>query len=367
MALVQPPLPWHAPARMQDSDSDTTAGIGGRRPPAVDVHTHVEIAAVRDLASQIRLRGSGPGKRNWVPPQSRAHHAAASAAIAAELTDPRARLAAMDRQGIAVQVVSQNLPTPAYWADRRTGQRIARACNEGIAAFVARGGPRFVGLGAVPLQSPRHAVREAEVARSLGLRGLQLPSNVRNRDLGDPCFEPFWEAVEALDMPVVIHPRGFTHDDRLHEFFLWNTIGQPLEEALAMGSLIHNGVMDRYPDLKIVISHGGGYLPYYSGRGDRAFASRPEPRQHIERKPSEYFARFYYDTVIFDQDMLARLVRVAGEDRVMAGSDWPRGEVEDDPVGFVSTAPGLGATAVGKILSSNAMALFGISLPGDGP
>ena len=331
--------------------------------PLIDVHTHIEVAEVKRLASRIKLRGDGPGKRHWVPVQSRAAHATASDSISSELTDPKSRLAAMDQQGVDIQIVSQNLPTPAYWAKKKTGLEIARACNEGIADFVVRGGPRFVGLGAVPLQAPKLAAKEAEVAKGLGLRGLQIPSNVRNRDLGDPFFEPFWEAVEALDLPIVIHPRGFTHDDRLHDFFLWNTIGQPLEEALAMASLIHNGIMDKYPRLKVVISHGGGYLPYYSGRGDRAFASRPEPREHIDHKPSEYFSRFYYDSVVFDQDMLARLIRVAGEDRVMAGSDWPRGEVEDDPVGFVSTTPGLTKTAIQKIISGNAAKLFSVDCP----
>lgn len=328
--------------------------------PSIDVHTHIEVAEVKRLTSRIKLRGDGPGKRHWVPAQSRAVHAAASDSISSELTDPATRMAAMDLQGVNIQVVSQNLPTPAYWAKKKVGHEIARACNEGVADFVTRGGARFVGLGAVPLQAPKLAAKEAEFAKSLGLRGVQIPSNVRNRDLGTPFFEPFWEATEALDLPVVIHPRGFTHDDRLHDFFLWNTIGQPLEEALAMASLIHNGIMDRYPRLKVVISHGGGYLPYYSGRGDRAFSSRPEPGKHIDRKPSEYFSRFYYDSVVFDQDMLARLVRVAGEDRVMAGSDWPRGEVEDDPVGFVSTTPGLSETAVKKIISGNASKLFDI-------
>ena len=158
---------------------------------------------------------------------------------------------------------------------------------------------------------------------------------------------------------MIVHPRGFTHDDRLHKFFLWNTIGQPLEEALAMASLIHEGILDAYPRAKIVISHGGGYLPFYSGRSDKAFESRPETRTHITDKPSVYMQRFFYDSVIFDQDMLARLVAKVGADRIMMGSDYPRGEIETDPVGFVSTA-GLSGDNREKILSRNAMELFGI-------
>ena len=156
-----------------------------------------------------------------------------------------------------------------------------------------------------------------------------------------------------------MHPRGFTHDDRLHKFFLWNSIGQPLEEALAMASLIHEGILDAYPRLKIVISHGGGYLPYYPGRGDKSYESRPEVSNAINKKPSAYMRDFYYDSVIFDRDMLPALVKRVGADKIMMGSDYPRGEIETDPVGFVSKA-GLSAKDRDRILSQNAQALFGI-------
>jgi aminocarboxymuconate-semialdehyde decarboxylase len=109
----------------------------------------------------------------------------------------------------------------------------------------------------------------------------------------------------------------------------------------------------------VVISHGGGYLPFYSGRSDKAFESRPETRAHIAAQPSAYMPRFFYDSVIFDQDMLSRLVHKVGADRIMMGSDYPRGEIETDPVGFVSTA-GLAAEDRDRILGGNAMALFGI-------
>ncbi len=331
-----------------------------RPAPRIDIHTHIDIPEVKRLADEVRVRGKGPGKQHWVPVQSRSEHARQSGAITDKLTQPAARVADMDEMGIDIQVVSMNLPTPAYWARADLGRAIARACSDGVAAFVRQMPERFVGLGAVPLQDIAASIAELDYIQSLGLRGVQIPSTVRNHDLGEARFEPFWAHAAKIGMPVIIHPRGFTHDTRLHEFFLWNTVGQPLEEALAMASIIHNGVLDRHPDLKIVMSHGGGYLPYYSGRGDRAFESRPEPRQHINEPPSAYFGRFFYDSVIFDPDMLSRLVRVAGADQIMMGTDYPRGEVETDPVGFVSRAPGLTSSQKEKIMSANAARLFGI-------
>jgi aminocarboxymuconate-semialdehyde decarboxylase len=303
-------------------------GNDAKRLPRVDIHTHVAFPEILNMARAIKLRGNGPGKRDWVPASS--------------------------------QVVSMNLPTPCYWASAALVAKIARACNELMARFVSVVPERFVGIGVVPLQDPEGAVKELRyLVHELRLRGVQIPSNVRNHDLGEPAFRLFWAEAERLGVPVVVHPRGFTHDDRLHKFFLWNTVGQPLEEALAMASLIHEGILDAYPRLKIVICHGGGYLPFYSGRGDKAFESRPETREHITAKPSHYMRRLFYDSVIFDPNMLARLVHKVGADRIMMGSDYPRGEIETDPVGFVSTA-GLSDQDRDKILSTNALALFGI-------
>jgi aminocarboxymuconate-semialdehyde decarboxylase len=329
------------------------------RPPRIDIHTHVAFPEVLSMARAIKLRGNGPGKRDWVPAESKREHVRQAGAAEAQLTDPHARLADMDAMGVDIQVVSMNLPTPCYRAGARTGARIARTCNELMARFVAVVPERYIGIGVVPLQDPEAAAQELDHLARLGLRGVQIPSNVRNRDLGEAFFRPFWAKAEAVGLPVIVHPRGFTHDDRLHKFFLWNTIGQPLEEALAMASLIHEGILDAYPRAKIVISHGGGYLPFYSGRSDKAFESRPETRTHISAKPSAYMQRFFYDSVIFDQDMLARLVAKVGADRIMMGSDYPRGEIETDPVGFVTTA-GLSPDNRERILSHNAMELFGI-------
>lgn len=345
---------------MSGQEADTGRRGSGADARVIDMHTHIVIPEVLARAKAVKLRGQGPGKRDWIPAESRKIHAAHSAGVDEKLRLGAARIADMDAMGVDIQVVSMNLPTPSYWAAAKTGREIARVCNDGIAAFVAAMPDRFVGIGAVALQDMRGTVKEMHRLKEMGLRGVQIPSAVRNHDIGEPQFRPFWECAERLSLPVIIHPRGFTHDDRLHKFFLWNTIGQPLEEALAMASLIHEGVLDAFPDLQVVMSHGGGYLPYYSGRGDRAFDSRPEPSANITAKPSTYFSRFHYDSVVFDPDMITRLGAVAGVDRIMMGTDYPRGEVENDPVGFVNRIPGLSADQRRQIMSTNAAALFGI-------
>ena len=339
------------------------AKIRRRKVPRIDIHTHVELPKVKELARGITIRGGGPGKQDWVAPASAAEHARQTIEMMPKLTDPKVRMRDMDAMGVDIQVVSSNLPTAAYWAPGKVGQAVARACNEGIAEFVAAAPDRFVGIGAVPLQDIARSCAELEhLVKTLGLRGVIIPSNVRNRDLGEDRFRPFWAKAEKLGAVIYIHPRGFTHPDRLRKFFLWNSVGQPLEEALAMASLIHEGVMDAYPKLRIVMGHGGGYLPYYSGRGDKSYDSRPEARANIKRHPSAYMRRFWYDSVVFDRDQLAYLVKRVGADRVMMGTDYPRGEVEEDPVGFVSRTRDLSAEQRARIMSGNAAKLFGIAV-----
>ena len=177
--------------------------ITRRKYPRIDIHTHVDLAPVKEIARTIRVRGKGPGKQDWVAPDSAAEHARQTREIMPKLTDPRVRMRDMDAMGVDIQVVSMNLPTPAYWADGRTGQRVARACNEGIAEFVSAAPDRFVGIGAVPLQDIVRSVRELDHAvTALGLKGVIIPSNIRTRDLGEERFRPFWAEAEALGAVV---------------------------------------------------------------------------------------------------------------------------------------------------------------------
>ncbi len=332
-----------------------------KRKPRIDIHTHVTVPEVQSLARQVKLRTKAPGSQDWVPEVSRKIHAAANKSVDAKLRDPKARLDDMDEMGVDIQVVSQNLPNVAYWASNALGQKIARACNDGIARFVEKMPDRFVGVGAVPMQKPDLAVKELSYAAGLGLKGVQIQSHVRGRELGEAQFRPFWAAAEELQLPVIIHPRGFTHDERLYKFFLWNSIGQPLEEALAIASLIHEGILEDFPKLKVIVCHGGGYLTFYPGRIERAYDARPEPRENITDRPITYLRRMHYDSVIFDPDMLGFLVKKVGAEKVMMGTDYPRGEVEEDPVGFVTRAPGLTKAQRERIMSTNAMAMFAIS------
>ena len=326
--------------------------------PKIDIHTHVALPEVLALVKNVKIKGKEPGKQHWVPKSSMKGHAQQSVFPAATLSKPKARLKHMDKMGVDMQVITMNLPTPSYWADGETGQGIARQCNESIADFVASYPERYIGIGTVPLQDVTRSVKEMDYLANIGLKGVTIQSHIRAKDLGIKKFRKFWAKAEAMNMPVYIHPRGFTHDERLHEYFLWNSVGQPLEETLAMTSLIYEGIMDDFPKLKIIVAHGGGYLPYYAGRTDKAYESRAETRTNISHRPSDYLSRFFYDTVVFDRDVLALLVKKAGDKQVMMGTDYPRGEIEEDPIGFVKKSKTLSRKSKDRIMGLNAAKMF---------
>jgi aminocarboxymuconate-semialdehyde decarboxylase len=332
-----------------------------KKPLTIDIHTHIRVPAVLDYVAKNPNRRKGAGTEDWFAGSSVANMVGRDRVKSQwrKLTDPRTRLRGMDKMGVDIQVVSSNLPTTCYWADGATGGKLARLCNDGIAEFVASS-DRFVGLGSLPLQDMRRTVKEMDrMVKDLGFRGAWIPSMVRAKELGADRLRPLWAKAQELDVPVFVHPLGFSEPDRFKEFYLWNTVGQPLEEALAMSSLIYEGIMDDFPRLKIGICHGGGYLPFYAGRADNVALPKPDGRNKSDKRPSDYMRRFYYDSIIFNRDMLQFLVRKVGAGQIMMATDYPHGE--RNPVGFIKRTRGISVADKARILGKNAARLFRIS------
>jgi len=326
-------------------------------PPVIDFHSHLLVDEVCDYVIANRPAENPESQlvmnyRRGAAAQRRRHPRPTEDAI-------EARLADMDEFGIDIQVVFCHVAQYCYWAEAETGARLCRTGNDRLAEFVRRAPERFVGMGMVPLQDVGAAVVELErVAGDLGFRAVAVSTHIDGVELGDAALWPFWARAEALGVPVFIHPAGFTHP-RFEKHLMWNGMGQPVEEAIAMASLIYEGIPDRFPDLRIGIAHGGGFLPYYAGRVDRNFRNRPEETPNINRTPSEYMRGFFYDTVVYNPDMLEFLAGKVGPSRIVLGSDYPVGE--DDPLRFIDEAR-LTAEARRLILGENAARLLGIAV-----
>ena len=175
--------------------------------------------------------------------------------------------------------------------------------------------------------------------------------------MGDEQLRPFWAKAEALGAVIFIHPTGST-DPRMKRNRLMITVGQPLEEAYAMSSLVYEGVMDQFPKLKILVAHGGGYLPFYTGRHDNEHRYGRSPQ--LKGDFSSYLPRFFYDAVLFNPDMLEFLTTKVPSSHVMLATDYPFAEKK--PVEYVRRAKKISKKDQDAILGANAARLFGVSI-----
>jgi aminocarboxymuconate-semialdehyde decarboxylase len=319
----------------------------------VDIHSHLNIPAADAL---VRPHLSGHLFHAFSCPATDEVNRQLFREIGAKLNVVDARIADMDRLGVDVQAISPVPPQMYYTVDADLGLQASRIVNDGIAEAVSKYPDRLVGLGTVPLQAPELAIQEMKrCVNELGLRGIEISSNVAGRELAEPQFRPFFAAAEELDVLLFMHPLGFTHGQRLSEHYLNNLIGNPLESTIAVAHLIFGGVLDSYPGLKLCVAHGGGYLPTYWGRLDHAWRARADCRQHINKPPSEYLRQLYFDTLVFDRKHLRFLVDTYGADRLVMGTDYPFDMAEPDPVGFHQE---LGEAERDKILGGNAARLL---------
>jgi aminocarboxymuconate-semialdehyde decarboxylase len=291
--------------------------------PVIDFHVHISDPLLQAKGGAHNVM-SGFGTRPMAPPKPEDGW---RYDISRKVADPKLQIADMDRFGIGKHLISLiAVSCNTDWAEPEEAAALNRHCNELIAEWVRQYPDRFIGSFTLPLQDMTLAMREMDYAVStLKLRVANLSSNCCGDYLGETKYRPLWERVHAEKIASFIHPHGST-DMRLQKYFLWNGIGQPIEETRAMTSLIFEGVLDAYPGLKIVMAHGGGYLPHYAGRLDRNIENNPAIGVNLSKKPSEYLRDFYYDTCVYGADVLEALVKRVGVDRIVFGTDYPVGE-----------------------------------------
>ncbi len=235
--------------------------------------------------------------------------------------DLKQRVADMDAQGVTVQALSLTSPM-VYWAKPDLQHRLARAFNDALNAAHQAYPDRLVGLMTLPMLDAERSLDElARAARLPGIRGVYLGTNIDGRDLSEPLFAPIFERIEALDLPVFLHPLQVLGGQRLQPFYLANLLGNPFDTATAAAHLIFGGILDRCPRLQVNLPHAGGALPILIGRLDRGYRVRPEAR-HLPQPPSAYLRRFTYDTIGHSKPVLRYVISQVGADRVLLGSDY---------------------------------------------
>ncbi len=329
-----------------------------RRPNcAIDVHAHLMIPQMYEITAPHSMFV----KSNADPLMSEAARKVVrqrEAFVVQRMSDVTERIGLMDQMGIDIQVLSSSLVHQlTYWAEPPESLRLERMLNDRMAQLVAANPKRLIGLGGVPLAAPDLAVAElTRLMSELHLAGVGISTMAGDMELGDRRLRPFWEKAEELGAVVYIHPAGNT-GARFENWYLWNSIGQAFEEAMAIASLMYEGILDAFPKLKICISHGGGYMPYYMGRIARNYVDKPATRVNMSKSPADYLRMIYYDSCVYETEVLEALVRRVGADRVVLGSDYPVGEPK--PIAFVESCA-LTTAEKEQIIGLNAARLFGV-------
>jgi len=279
-------------------------------------------------------------------------------------SSPERRIEDMDRMGIDIQAISPAPRQTYYGADPDLGREASHATNDFIADICGRYPERFVGLGTVPFQAPELAIAELErLHKSLGFRGIEIMTHVAGEDLSAERFRPIFARCEELGLLVFMHSDGFTEAGRLAGHYFNNVIGNPLDSTLALHHLIFGGVLADHPNLKLVVSHGGGYLPAYSGRIDHAASARPDCCERIHRMPTTYLKRVYFDALVYTHHQLEYLVEEYGADHILMGTDYPADMGEVDPIGMIEGTAGVNDSERRAILGRNAARLLSLEIP----
>jgi predicted TIM-barrel fold metal-dependent hydrolase len=337
---------WDAAHAQQPGGRRLPVMVKDKRVKTIDVHAHCHFHEAVDLMGE---------EAKGVLPQTKG---AQEHFIVIE-----ERLKGMDAQAIDMEVLSIN----PYWyrKDRDTAAKIVEVQNQKLAELCAARPDRFAAFASLALQYPDLAVQQLETAvNKLGLRGAAIGGSVAGEEFADPKFHPVWAKAEELGAVLFIHPQSTPELAKRFKGNGWlsNTIGNPLDTTIALQHLIFEGTLDRFPGLKIIAAHGGGYLASYAERGNHACFVAPQncnPDIKLKKKPSEYLNQLYFDALVFTPEALRHLVAQVGASQIVLGSDHPI-PWEEHPVDHVFATTSLSDEEKIAILGGNAARLFGM-------
>jgi aminocarboxymuconate-semialdehyde decarboxylase len=270
------------------------------------------------------------------------------------------RLDAMAQQGVDRQVLSMWADIFAHGLPRGKSLAWHRYLNQHMAALCEKNPERFSMLASVPFPHAQESAAELEHAvNELGAVGAVIAANVEGANLGELDLDAFWQTAVDLDVGVFIHPVQAQPNPRSAKFALSQIVQYTVDTSFTVGSLISAGVLDRFPRLRILLSHGGGTFPYLTGRFDimHERMDRKQQGDVAQNAPSSYLRRFYYDTILHDPVILKWLADRVSTDRIVLGSDYSFPPADLDPVGTAHKA-GFSDAEFQNIAEDNPRVLF---------
>ena len=333
----------------------------------IDLHTHILPERWPDLRDRfgyggwVALDHHGPGCAKMMIDGEHFRE------IQANSWEPRIRMSECDTAGVNVQVLSTVPVMFGYWARAIDAYDVSQMLNDHIAGVCREFPERFVGLGTVPMQESKWAIKELErCMNELGMAGIEIGSHVNAEgnymNLDHPRIFEVFEAAAALGAAVFVHPWDMMGKDRMPKFWLPWLVGMPAETALAICSIIFAGVLERLPSLRIAFAHGGGAFPFTIGRIEHGFNVRPDLCATENKiNPRESLGKFWVDSLVHDADALRYLVRTIGERRVALGSDYPFPLGEKRPGSLIESMPDFGDATKRRLLADNALEFLNLT------
>ena len=287
----------------------------------LDLHTHFYTEAffrtIRDLPSEFSFGTSSSGQTIIT------YRGARFFGVTPAMTDVSKRIEDMDRVGIDVEVVSLSTPN-VFFTTAEHQPRVARMINDSYAELIVKHPKRFKGFASIPMDAPDAAVSELHRAiNDLKLNGVVLLSNIGGKPLTSPDYRPFFAEANRMSLCIFLHPMLPANADSFREYVLGPIIGFPFDTSLAVARMCYDGMFEDFPDIRWIIGHLGGAVPYLMERMDNGFRDFADCRAKIDKLPSEYLKRLHYDTVSFSQHTLTMVRNMVGADHMVMGSDYP--------------------------------------------
>lgn len=324
--------------------------------PVIDVHTHM---LTREWVELLSLHGGPTYELREVRGGLKAIHMDGSPFMTPvpAMFDWELRIATMDKHGLDLSITSLSCPN-VYWGGPEVSLKAARIMNDDMAKAQKQWPDRIRWFASLPWQHADLALEELKRACDAGAVGVMVLANIGGKALTDPCFDPIWKVIDERKLPVLVHPTAPPGSRELgvHEFQLTAPIGFTFDTSLAVARCIYDGFFDRFPNLKLIASHGGGALPYLVGRLDICWRNIPAASAKTKRPPSDYMRHVYVDSVVFQQSVLALALEVCGEENVLYGSDYPH-TIGDIP-GCLSRVDALPGAVRDKVRGLNARRIF---------
>ncbi len=327
----------------------------------IDLHSHVipprVVETIHAQPEIYKTRIEGEGRKRKFARGTQGFE------LSPELYDVDAKIESMNRKGIDISVIS---PVPGvffYGLDAENAMQISRLTNEGVARMVAAHPKRLRGMATLPMQHPDAALAELErVVKEYDFKAVELGTAIGEEELADAKFRAVLRRIEELEVVIFAHPNTMGSAGRLGCYHLVNLIGNPLDTTIMVAKLMFSGALDELKEIKILLAHGGGFLPYQIGRFEHGHTVRLDTSAVTKSKPFDMFKRFYFDALTHSPQAVRYLIDTVGSARVVIGTDSPFDMGEEHPLERLAAVPGLSESEREDICYRSALRLFGGSI-----